>query len=355
VGKSTLFNAVTAAGAEASNYPFCTVEPNIAIVAVPDERLEKLARIVKPEKITHATVEFVDIAGLVEGASKGEGLGNKFLSHIREVDAIIHVVRCFKDERVSHTYSDIEPIRDVEVVDMELILADIEAVEKRIDRVNRMAKSGDKKYVDECELLKKIKSELERGIPVRNMKFNDKERTIIEELFLLTYKPIIYVANIDESDVGKEIDGLTAVFNLYKYASREKSEVTSISVKIEEEISQLEPDEKKLFLKELGIPVSGIDRLIRMCYKLLGLISFLTIKLPELRAWTVKKGTTALEAAGKIHTDFKKGFICVEIIDYHTLIDAGSYTAAREKGLVRREGKDYIMKDGDVALFKFSV
>lgn len=355
MGKSTLFNAITAAGAEASNYPFCTVEPNIATVAVPDERLEKLAGMVKPEKITHATVEFVDIAGLVEGASKGEGLGNKFLSHIREVDAVIHVVRCFRDEKVSHTYTDIEPIRDVEVVDMELILADLETVEKRIDRANRMAKSGDKKYVDECELLEKIKSGLGKGIPVRSMQFNDKEMMIVEELFLLTYKPIIYVANIDESDVGKEIDGLRAVFDLYKYASREKSEVTSISVKIEEEISQLEPDERKLFLKELGIPVSGIDRLIRMCYKLLGLISFFTVKLPELRAWTVREGTTAFEAAGKIHTDFQRGFICVEIVAYQNLIDAGSYTTAREKGLVRREGKDYIMKDGDVALFKFSV
>jgi GTP-binding protein YchF len=355
VGKSTLFNAITAAGAEASNYPFCTVEPNIATVTVPDERLEKLAVMVKPEKITHATVEFVDIAGLVEGASRGEGLGNKFLSHIREVDAVIHVVRCFKDEKVSHTYNDIEPIRDVEVVDMELILADLETVEKRIDRTSRMAKSGDKKYVGECEMLEKIKSGLGSGIPARNMQFSDKERMIVEELFLLTYKPIIYVANIDESDVGKEIDGLTAVFNLYKYATGKKSEVTSISVKIEEEISQLEPDERELFLKELGIPVSGIDRLIKMCYRLLGLISFFTVKLPELRAWTIRKGTTALEAAGKIHTDFQKGFICVEIIEYQVLMDAGSYTAAKEKGIVRREGKDYVIKDGDVALFKFSI
>jgi GTP-binding protein YchF len=355
VGKSTLFNAITAAGAEASNYPFCTVEPNIAMVPVPDERLEKLAGIINPEKITHATVEFVDIAGLVEGASKGEGLGNKFLSHIREVDAVIHVVRCFKDEKVSHTYTDIEPVRDVEVVNMELIFADIETVEKRIDKANSMAKSGDKRYVDECNLLERVKSGLGSGIPLRNMQFNDKERTIIEELFLLTYKPVLYVANIDESDVGKEVDGLAAVFKLYEYTSREKSEVISISVKIEEEISQLEPDEKKLFLKELGIPLSGMDRLIKRCYKLLGLISFLTIKLPELRAWTVKEGTSALDAAGKIHTDFKRGFICVEIIDYDTLMNAGSYAAAREKGLVRREGKDYIIKDGDVALFKFSI
>ncbi len=331
------------------------MEPNIATVPVPDERLEKLSEIVNPEKITHATIEFVDIAGLVEGASKGEGLGNKFLSHIREVDAVIHVVRCFRDEKVSHPYADIEPVRDVEVVDMELIFADLETVEKRIERANRMAKSGDKRYVNEYELLKRVKAELESGVQARNMLFSDEERIIIEELFLLTYKPVLYVANIDESDMGKEIESLAAVFKLYKYASREKSDVMSISVKIEEEISQLEPDEKKLFLKELGIPLSGMDRLIEKCYKLLGLISFLTIKLPELRAWTVKDGTSALDAAGKIHTDFKRGFICVEIIDYNTLINTGSYSAAREKGLIRREGKDYVMKDGDVALFKFSV
>lgn len=317
--------------------------------------MEKLAEIINPEKITHATVEFVDIAGLVEGASKGEGLGNKFLSHIREVDAIIHVVRCFKDEKVSHTYTDIEPVRDAEVVNLELIFADLETLEKGIERASRMAKSGDKGYVNECELLRRVKAELENGVQVRNMQFSDEERIIIERLFLLTYKPVLYVANIDESDVGKEIDGLAAVFKLYKYASKEKSDVISVSVKIEEEISELEPDEKKLFLKELGIPVSGLDRMIKMCYKLLGLISFLTIKLPELRAWTAKEDTRALDAAGKIHTDFKKGFICAEIIDYDTLMKSGSYVAAREKGLVRREGKDYIMKDGDVALFKFSL
>ena len=249
----------------------------------------------------------------------------------------------------------IEPLRDIEVVGLELIFADIETLEKRIDRVNRIAKSGDKKYINEYELLKRVKEGLENEVPVRNMQFSDEERIIIDELFLLTDKPIIYVANIDESDLGKEIDGLTAIFNLYKYASREKAEVTSISVKIEEEISQLEPDEKKLFMKELGIPISGIERLIKMCYRLLGLISFFTIKLPEVRAWTVREGASALEAAGKIHTDFMRGFICAEVIDYNTLIDIGSYTAAREKGLVRREGRDYVMKDGDVALFKFSV
>ncbi len=355
MGKSTLFNAITAAGAEASNYPFCTVEPNIATVTVPDERLEKLAVIVKPERIIHAVIEFVDIAGLVEGASKGEGLGNKFLSYVREVDAIVHVVRCFEDENVSHIYPGIEPIRDIDVVNLELIFADLETAEKRIDKVHRMVKSGEKRYISEFELLERIKEELENEIPVRNMKFSSEEKAVVDQLFLLTDKPVIYVANIDESDVGKDIDDLSAASKLSKYVSGENSEVIMISAEIEEEIAQLDPDEKELFMKELGIPVSGISRLIKACYRLLGLISFLTIKLPEIRAWTVRESTTAPEAAGKIHTDFKKGFICVEVIDYNTLMDIGSYTAAKEKGLVHREGKGYIMKDGDVALFKFSV
>jgi len=355
VGKSTLFNAITDAGAEASNYPFCTVESNIAIVPVPDRRLEELARIVNPEKIIPTAIEFVDIAGLVKGASEGEGLGNKFLSYIREVDAIIHVVRCFKDENVSHTYPDIEPVRDVEVVNLELILADLESLEKRIDKAQRMAKSGEKKYITEYELLGRVKEELIKGIPIRNMEFSDEERIIIGELFLLSAKPVIYAANIDEADLGKDMEGLSAVIKkLWQYASKEKSEVMIVSAKIEEEIIQLDPGERELFMKELGIPLSGMDRLIKACYKLLGLISFLTIKPPEVRAWTIKEGTRAPEAAGKIHTDFQKGFICVEVIDYNTLVDIGSYSVAKEKGLVRREGKDYIMKDGDVALFKFS-
>ncbi|MBM3702290.1 MAG: redox-regulated ATPase YchF [Actinobacteria bacterium] len=355
VGKSTLFNAITAANAEVSNYPFCTVQPNIATVPVPDRRLEELARIVNPEKVIPSTIEFVDIAGLVKGASKGEGLGNRFLSHIREVDAIIHVVRCFKDENVSHVYSDIDPVRDVEVVNLELILADLESLEKRIDKAHRMAKSGEKKYVTEYELLRRVKEELLKGIPLRNMEFSGEERIIIGELFLLSGKPVIYAANVDETDLGKNIEDLTDVKKLWQYASKEKSEVMIVSAKIEEEIMQLDPRERELFMKELGIPLSGMDRLIKACYRLLGLVSFLTIKLPEVRAWTIKKGTRAPEAAGKIHTDFQKGFICVEVIDYNTLVDVGSYTAAKEKGLVRREGKDYIMKDGDVALFKFNV
>jgi GTP-binding protein YchF len=331
------------------------VEPNIATVPVPDNRLEELARIVNPEKIIPTTIEFVDIAGLVKGASKGEGLGNKFLSHIREVDAVVHVVRCFRDENVSHIYPDIEPVRDVDIVNLELVLADLDSIEKRIDKTHRMAKSGDKKYITEYELLGRIKEELVKGIPVRNMELTGEERIIIDELFLLSGKPVIYAANVDEADLGKDMEDPAAVRELRQYAYKEKSEIIVVSAKIEEEIIQFDPGEKELFMTGLGIPMSGMDRLIKACYKLMGLISFLTIKLPEVRAWTVRKGTRAPEAAGKIHTDFQKGFICVEVIDYDTLINIGSYTAAKEKGLVRREGKDYIMKDGDVALFKFSV
>ena len=331
------------------------MEPNIATVPVPDSRLEELARIVNPEKIIPTTIEFVDIAGLVKGASKGEGLGNKFLSHIREVDAVVHVVRCFRDENVSHVYPDIEPVRDVDIVNLELVLADLDSIEKRIDKTHRMAKSGDKKYITEYELLVMVKEELVKGIPVRNMELTAEERIIIDELFLLSGKPVIYAANVDETDLGKDMEDPAAVRELRQYASKEKSEVVVVSAKIEEEIIQLDSGERELFMTGLGIPMSGMDRLIKACYKLLGLISFLTIKLPEVRAWTVREGTRAPEAAGKIHTDFQKGFICVEVIDYDTLINIGSYTAAKEKGLVRREGKDYIMKDGDVALFKFSV
>ena len=314
-----------------------------------------MARIVKPERVIPTTIEFVDIAGLVKGASQGEGLGNKFLSHIREVDAIVHVVRCFRDENVSHVYSDIEPVRDVEVVNMELILADLESVEKRIDKTQRMAKTGEKRYITEYELLKKVREELGKGVPLRNMELSDEEKVIVGELFLLSGKPVIYAANVDEADVGKDMGSLANVKELLQYASREKSEVIVVSAKIEEEIIRLDPGERELFMTGLGIPVSGMDRLIKACYRLLGLISFLTIKLPEVRAWTIRKGTRAPEAAGKIHTDFQKGFVCVEVIDYDTLINIGSYTAAKEKGLIRREGKDYIMKDGDIALFKFSV
>ena len=310
---------------------------------------------VKPEKVVPTAIEFVDIAGLVKGASKGEGLGNKFLSHIREVDALVHVVRCFGDENVSHTYPDINPVRDIEIVNLELILADIESIEKRIEKTQRMAKSGDKRYIIENELLARVKEELEKGVTLRNMELSDGEKTIIDELFLLSGKPVIYAANVDEAELGKKMEDVASLKELLQHASKEKSEVIMVSARIEEEIIRLDPGERESFMKELGIPLSGMDRVIKACYRLLGLISFLTIKLPEVRAWTIRKGTRAPDAAGKIHTDFQKGFICVEVIDYDTLINTGSYAAAKERGLIRREGKDYIMKDGDVALFKFSL
>jgi len=310
---------------------------------------------VKPEKVVPTAIEFVDIAGLVKGASKGEGLGNKFLSHIREVDALVHVVRCFGDENVSHTYPDINPVRDIEIVNLELILADIESIEKRIEKTQRMAKSGDKRYIIENELLARVKEELEKGVTLRNMELSDGEKTIIDELFLLSGKPVIYAANVDEAELGKKMEDVASLKELLQHASKEKSEVIMVSARIEEEIIRLDPGERESFMKELGIPFSGMDRLVKACYRLLGLISFLTIKLPEVRAWTLREGTRAPDAAGKIHTDFQKGFICVEVIDYNTLVNIGSYTAAKEKGQVRREGKDYIMKDGDVALFKFSI
>jgi len=325
------------------------------MIPVPDSRLEELAKMVKPEKVIPTTMEFVDIAGLVKGAGKGEGLGNKFLSHIREVDAIVHVVRCFRDENVSHTYPDIDPVRDVEIVNLELILADIESIEKRLEKTQRMVKSGDKKYIIENELLARVKGELEKGVPLRNMELSEVEKIITDELFLLSGKPVIYAANVDEAELGKKMEDVAVVKELLQYVSKEKLEVIMVSARIEEEIIRLDPGERELFMKELGIPLSGMDRLIKVCYRLLGLISFLTIKLPEVRAWTVREGTRAPDAAGKIHTDFQKGFICAEVIDYDTLMSTGSYTTAKEKGLVRREGKDYIMKDGDVALFKFSV
>ncbi len=355
MGKSTLFNAITSAGAAVSNYPFCTVEPNVATVPIPDRRLEELAKIVEPEKVIPATIEFVDIAGLVEGASRGEGLGNKFLSHISEVDAIVHVVRCFRGQNISHTYPDINPLRDAEVVNLELILSDLEKVEKRIEKVKRLEKSGDRKYIKEYELLVRVREDLKKGISIKNMELSDEEKAILSELFLISDKPVIYAANVSEKDLGKRVEEISLAGELYQYASGTGSEVVLVSARIEEELMQLDSDERELFMQDLGIAESGMDRLIKSSYKLLGLISFLTIKLPEVRAWTVKQGTKAPEAAGKIHTDFQRGFICAEVIDYETLMSVGSYTEAKEKGLVRREGKDYIIKDGDIALFKFSL
>jgi GTP-binding protein YchF len=354
VGKSTLFNAITKAGAEIANYPFCTIEPNVGIVAVPDERLDKLAEMYNPVKVTPTTVEFVDIAGLVKGASRGEGLGNKFLSHIREVDAIIHVVRCFEDSNIVHVDGSIGPARDVETINLELIFADLEIVEKRIDKTRKMLKSGDKKFQIELDLYERIKAALEAGTPVRAMSFTPEEQELTDQLFLLTSKPVMYAANVSEDDL--QADAANPYLDeLKKVAAKEGSEVLVICAKIEEEIAQLDDDEKKLFLEELGLKESGLDRLIKASYKLLGLISFLTAGQPEVRAWTIVKGTKAPQAAGKIHSDFERGFIRAEIVAYDDLISCGSYNAAREKGLVRSEGKDYVMQDGDVTLFRFNV
>jgi len=354
VGKSTLFNAITKAGAESANYPFCTIEPNVGIVSVPDERLERLAEMYNPKKVTHTTIEFVDIAGLVRGASKGEGLGNKFLSHIREVDAIIHVVRCFDDPNVTHVDGSIDPIRDIETINLELIFADIEMVEKRIEKVKKLAKSGEKKYLEELEFLNGVLRHLESNQPARSMSIDTEWKKYFEGLFLLTSKPLLYCANISEKDLS-DTAGNRYLKELEAYAEREHAEVMVICAKIEEEIVQLDDDEKELFLSELGINESGLERLIKKSYKLLGLISFFTAGEKEVRAWTIVNGTKAPQAAGKIHSDFERGFIRAEVVSYDDLIKAGSYNAAKEHGLVRSEGKDYVMKDGDVTLFRFNV
>ena len=353
VGKSTLFNSITKAGAECANYPFCTIEPNVGTVAVPDERLDKLEKMYNAQKKTYAIVEFVDIAGLVKGASKGEGLGNKFLSHIRETDAICHVVRCFNDSNITHVDGSIDPIRDIETINLELILADIETVNKRIEKAQKMLKA-DKKYQLELDLLNKIKENLENGKTARALEYNEEEQKIVKDMYLLTNKPIIYVANISENQI-ENCENDENVLKVKEYAEKENSEVVPLCVKIEEEISTLENEEKKEFLEALGLEESGLDKLIKKSYKLLGLISFLTAGEPEVRAWTIKEGTKAPQAAGKIHTDIERGFIKAEIVSYEDLIREGSMNLAKEKGLVRLEGKDYIMKDGDVVLFKFNV
>lgn len=355
VGKSTLFNAITQAGAQAANYPFCTIEPNIGVVSVPDSRLDILAKMHNPDKLTPAIVEFVDIAGLVKGASRGEGLGNKFLSHIREVDAIIHVVRCFEDGDIIHVEGSIDPMRDIETINYELIFADLEMIEKRIDRTNKMLKSGDKKYAFELEVLNKIKSTLEAEKPARNADLTVEEREAISDVSLLTMKKVLYAANVSEDDFINGISDNKYIKDLEKLAEKEGAEVLPISAKIEEEISQLEPEEKNAFLSELGLNESGLDRLVKKSYKLLGLISYLTAGQQEVRAWTITKGTKAPQAAGKIHTDFEKGFIRAEIIAYDDLIKCGSNAAAKEKGLLRSEGKEYTMQDGDIVLFRFNV
>ena len=354
VGKSTLFNAITQADAESANYPFCTIEPNVGIVDVPDERLDKLAEMYHPKKVTHAYIEFVDIAGLVKGASKGEGLGNKFLSHIREVDAIVHVVRCFEDANITHVDGSIDPIRDIETISLELIFSDIEMIERRIDRTKKAMK-GDKSLATELALLERVKATLEEGLPARSIEYTDDEMAIMKEISLISMKPVIYAANVAEDDFSKGIENNEFVNRVKELAAKEGSQVMPVSAKIEEEISQLDGDEKAMFLEELNMSESGLDRLIKASYTLLGLISYLTAGEPEVRAWTITKGTKAPQAAGKIHTDFERGFIRAEVVHYDDLMECGSMTAAKEKGLVRSEGKDYVMKDGDIVLFRFNV
>ncbi len=352
VGKSTLFNAITNAGAECANYPFCTIEPNVGVVPVPDERLDNLAKMYNPQKVTHAVIEFVDIAGLVKGASKGEGLGNKFLSHIRETDAICQVVRCFEDSNIIHVDGSINPVRDIETINLELVFADLETVEKRIDRASKLIK-GDKKYQLEFDTWKKVRDALQNGKPARSLEYTDEELEIVRDGFLLTMKPILYVANVSEDQLLDENDA--NVNSVKEYAKQDKAEVIKLCVKIEEELSSLDGDDKKEMLEALGLEESGLDKVIKASYDLLGLMSFLTAGEPEVRAWTIKKGTKAPQAAGKIHSDIERGFIRAEIVSYEDLMREGSMTAAKEKGLVRSEGKEYVMQDGDIVLFKFNV
>jgi len=353
VGKSTLFNAITKAGAESANYPFCTIEPNVGVVAVPDERLDKLAEMYNPQKYTPATVEFVDIAGLVKGASKGEGLGNKFLSNIRECDAIVHVVRCFDDPDVVHVNGHANPTDDIETIELELILSDMEIMEKRIERTKKMMKGGDKTNAAELEVFERIYECLENEKPARILEFSDEELPITKDLQLISMKPVLYCANIAEDDI-KNPD-IEYVNEVKKIAEEQHAEVVVISAKIEDELGQLAPEDREMFLDDLGIDSAGLDKMIKASYKLLGLISYLTAGPQEVRAWTIKNGTKAPQAAGKIHSDFERGFIRAEVVSFDDLMECGSYNAAKEKGLVRSEGKEYVMKDGDVVLFRFNV
>jgi len=354
VGKSTLFNAITNAGAEAANYPFCTIEPNVGMVAVPDKRLDVLAEMYNPEKYTPAVIEFVDIAGLVKGASKGEGLGNKFLQHIREVDAIIHVVRCFENSDIIHVEGGVDPMRDVEIINMELIYSDIEIVERRLERDRKLLK-GDKSIAGEIELLERVLDSLNDGVSARALDFTPEEEEIMSGVPLISRMPVIYAANVGEDEAGGDLSGNEAYAKLKAHAESEKSGIMPLCASIEAEISELEAEERGAFLAELGIEESGLDKLIKASYSLLGLISFLTAGSKEVRAWTITNGTRAPQAAGKIHTDFERGFIRAEIVAYNDLITCGSMNAAKEKGLVRSEGKEYVMKDGDVTLFRFNV
>lgn len=354
VGKSTLFNAITNAKAQSANYPFCTIEPNVGIVSVPDKRLDKLAEIYSPEKYTPATIEFVDIAGLVKGASKGEGLGNKFLSNIRECDAIVHVVRCFDNDDIIHVEGSVDPERDIDTINLELILSDAELVTRRIDKAMKMVK-GDKKYQAEADFFKRVLDALNDGKTARTVECTDDEKKLLSEVALLTNKPVIYAANMSEDDFANGIENNERLKRVKEIASEENAAVLPICAELEAEIVEMDKEEKELFLSDMGLSQSGLDRLINECYTLLGLISYLTAGKPEVRAWTIKNGTKAPQAAGKIHSDFERGFIRAEVIAFDDLIACGSMTAAKEKGLVRSEGKEYVMKDGDVVLFRFNV
>lgn len=354
VGKSTLFNAITNAGAEVANYAFCTIEPNVGVVAVPDYRLDELAKMYSPKKITPAVIEFVDIAGLVKGASKGEGLGNKFLSHIREVDAVIHVVRCFDNDDIMHVSGSVDPKRDIETINLELILSDLEILDRRIDRTAKAAK-GDKSLLTELEFLKRLKTELENGVSARAVEAVDDEKAILADIGLLSAKPVIYACNMSEDDFASNIENNERYKAVCEIAKAEGAEVLPICAELEAEISSLSKEEKEMFLSDAGIESGGLDMLIQRSYSLLGLISYLTAGEPEVRAWTIKKGTKAPQAAGKIHSDFERGFIRAEVISFDELMACGSMQAAKEKGKIRSEGKDYVMQDGDIVLFRFNV
>ncbi|GAE26215.1 GTP-binding and nucleic acid-binding protein YchF [Halalkalibacter wakoensis JCM 9140] len=354
VGKSTLFNAITQAGAESANYPFCTIDPNVGIVEVPDYRLQKLTELVEPKKTIPTAFEFTDIAGIVEGASKGEGLGNKFLSHIRQVDAISHVVRCFADDNITHVSGGVNPIRDIEVINLELILADLESIEKRITRVAKLAKAKDKEAVAELEVLELLRDAFENEKPARSVEFTDEQQKIVKHLHLLTSKPVLYVANVSEEDLLAPEDN-DYVKQVKEFAGAEGSQVILVCAKIESEIAELEGEEKEMFLEEIGIKESGLDQLIRAAYDLLGLQTYFTAGVQEVRAWTFRKGTKAPQAAGIIHTDFERGFIRAEVVSYEDLVDAGTMAVAKERGKVRLEGKEYIVQDGDVVHFRFNV
>lgn len=353
VGKSTLFNAITEAGAESANYPFCTIEPNIGVVDVPDPRLDVLAKMYNTQKVTPASIEFMDIAGLVAGASHGEGLGNKFLSHIREVDAIVHVVRCFVNDKIIHVSGSVDPIRDIEIINLELVLADLEQVTKKYEKDSKLIRTGDKSLIESVALLEKVKSWLEAEKPVRTLTLTDDEKELLKSFSLLTAKPVIYVANISEDDIESGENDMSRA--VAEYAHSEHSGVISLCARIEEELISLPKEERDDFKAELGIKESGLEKLVKASYDLLGLMSYLTAGEKEVRAWTIKKGTKAPQAAGKIHTDFEKGFIKAEIVSYDDLVEAGSFLKAKEKGKVRMEGKEYVMQDGDVVLFRFNV